>query len=317
MATADVQELLQSYGYDIVELIGQGGYAECYKVYSHQYKQFFACKVMLLPEKHKKERQASFQNECDALTNILHPYIIHVYKTIVTETCVILILEYCANGNLYQYVMRNGVYKDVTKLLSHLQMILSAIKYLEENHLAHNDIKPANILIDHYGRLKLADFGLTKRFVDDEVSEDYRGSLAFASPEIVSHQPYNPFKANVWSFGVMVYFLVVGKPPFPTDSIQGFQEKMLQGYYDIPQTIDRMIAKIIKGCLIVDPEKRLTFNDIQRMVEEALGKAKSHTGLPHLSHNYLHKTNQPNSLIFGKRIQKMKTPILRPQSFMI
>ena len=312
--TSLVTDLLNQYGYDILELIGHGGYAECYKIYSRQYKQFFACKVMMLPDKKKVERQLSFQNELDALTSIIHPYIIHVYDTIVTDSVVILILEYCPNGNLYQEIMRNGVYRDTRKLFAHLQMLLSAFEYLEERKMVHNDIKPANVLIDQYGRLKLADFGLTQTFENvNDFSEDYRGSLAYVSPEILSRRPFNPFKANIWSFGVMLYFLVVGKTPFPTDNLASFQEKILRGSYDLPTKIDRTVAKIIKSCLIIDPAKRISFRDIKKMIDDA-SIEKAPATLPRIPNLHLaHPPVHAGSLTFQKLNRKVGR-IVRPKS---
>ena len=317
--TVIATELLNKHGYDVLQLIGHGGYAECYKVYSRKYSQYFVSKVMLLNSSVKKERHNTFQNECNALTSIIHPNIIHVYDIIVDESCVILILEYCSNGNLQDYIIRNGVYKDMTKLFLHLEMILSAFDYLEERKMAHNDIKPSNILIDQYGRLKLADFGLTQKFETiDDISEDYRGSLAYIAPEILHRKPYNPFKANVWSFGVMLYFLVVGRTPFPTDSVASFRERILEGSYVLPRSIDKTVAKIIKNCLILDPEKRISFRDIKNIIDETLpySREKSST-LPQIPHLTVRSAPKNGSTFHHVVARKLRNSTKRrPQSIL-
>ena len=312
-------ELLDKHGYDVLQLIGHGGYAECYKVYSRKYNQFFVSKVMLLNSNVKKERHNTFQNECNALTTIIHPNIIHVYDIIVDESCVILILEYCQNGNLQEFITRNGPYKDMTKLFLHLQMILSAFEYLEERKMAHNDIKPSNILIDQYGRLKLADFGLTQTFETiDDFSEDYRGSLSYVAPELLQRKPYNPFKANVWSFGVMLYFLVVGKTPFPSDSVSSFHERMMQGIYVLPRNIDKTVASIIKSCLVIDPEKRISFAEIKKIIDGKMPynteKSSTLPQIPHITVRSAPKNGASFHPVVGRKFRQ--STLRRPQSIL-
>ena len=267
MTEEDIRTTLAAHGFELISLIGQGGFAKCYKVYSNQYKQFFACKVISLDDK-KLQKQKSFRNECAALVNIIHPNIIHVYKTIDTKSHQYIILEYCPNGDLEMLIRKNGPLTKSGQLYGFLSRIISALIYLEENNFAHNDIKPSNILIDSYYRPKLADFGLSKKvFSENDFSNEFGGSLAYTAPEILCCKPYNPMKADIWSFGVLVYYLSTGTLPFPMNNYQQFKLAVNTGSYSLPLKLDPTIRKIITRTLVVDPTKRIPLQAISDLIE--------------------------------------------------
>ena len=270
MADEDIKGTLLKNGFELVDKIGEGGFASCYKVFSLTYKQFFACKVITLDNK-KESKEQSFKNECDALINFIHPNIIHVFKTINTENHQFIILEYCPNGDLEAYIRKNGPIQDLNKFYIFLSRILSALLYMESHNFAHNDIKPSNILIDNYGRPKLADFGLSKKMLSEhDLSLQFAGSLAFIAPEILSHRPYNPMRADIWSFGVLVYYMALGRLPFAVGNYQDFKKSIAAGSYNIPKSLNPKIALIIRKTLVVDPTKRMSFQEISNLVEEEI-----------------------------------------------
>ena len=265
---SEIREFLNSEGFDIIESIGKGGFAECFKVYSQQYKEYFACKVFDLPEHKKELRSKSFQNEFNALSNILHPNIIHVYKHFITPTKIYLILEYCPNQDLFKHIRKNGPLTNISEIFSCFTMILTALDFLEENHLSHNDIKPSNILIDKYGRLKLADFGLVKFLSEThQLSDNYSGSLAFLAPEVLEHKPFDPIKADVWSFGVTAFVIATGNFPFQMTSKTSLKLSILAGIYKIPDTVDIRVAEIIRKCLNLNPSQRPTFKELILLIQ--------------------------------------------------
>ena len=267
MIDEDIKNTLLENNIDVVSKIGQGGFASCYKVFSQRYKQFFACKVLTLDQK-RESKQQSFKNECDALTNFIHPNIIHVFKTIHTETHQFIILEYCPNGDLEAYIRKHGPISDINQFYMFISRILSALLYMESHNFAHNDIKPSNILIDNYGRPKLADFGLSKKMLSEhDLSLQFAGSLAFIAPEILSHRPYNPMKADIWSFGVLVYYMALGRLPFAIGNFADFKKAIAAGSYDIPLSLHPKISLIIRKTLVVDPSKRMSFQEINNLVE--------------------------------------------------
>jgi len=93
--------------------------------------------------------------------------------------------------------------------------LLSVLKYLHvDKAVIHRDLNPANIMVDNNFNLKLADFGLAKAITQhQQMTNSFVGTLVYSCPEIVSNRAYSE-KADIWSFGCVIYELMKLKPPF-------------------------------------------------------------------------------------------------------
>ena len=270
MSGKSIEMIIKENGYEFVCKIGQGGFAECYKVFSPQYKQFFVCKVVPISTKTGSSGKIVYDNELKTLCKVIHPYIIQVYKAFTTQTHLFLILEFCPNGDFSQYVKAKGPMKNPVQLLTQVSRILDALNYLDEKKIAHKDIKPSNILIDQHGRPKLADFGLASFVEENSLSEDFSGSFAFLAPEVIQRKPHDISKADIWSFGVTLYYLATGQYPFPRRDRNLMVKHVLRGCYDIPNDMNSVIKKLITGALVLDPNGRMSFLQMKNLVTAEL-----------------------------------------------
>ena len=263
----EITRVLDEHGYDLGQFIGRGGFAECYTVISRKYKFTFACKVIQIDTKNQTKLE-SFDNEFNALCQTTHPNIVQIFDKFITDTHVFLVLEYCPNGDLNNFLRKNGPIQEERQMLLALSMMIKALEYLESKKIAHNDIKPGNFLIDQHGRIKLSDFGLTKTLHHEaDLSDDFRGSIAFLAPEVVSFKPYNPLKADVWSFGVTAFLLSTGMYPFTGYNFQTLKTVILSGIFTFPRTIPQSIRTIISKCLHINPAARPTFADLRSIID--------------------------------------------------
>ena len=266
----EVKQALKENGYELFAFIGKGGFAECYDVLSVQYNIHFACKVMSLKGKKGSLALKSFMNEINTLTNVIHPYIMPVYNTFTSNSYLYLILEYCPNGDLHDYVKKKGPFRNDSVLLRYVSAILDSLTYLEQNNIAHKDIKPSNILIDSHGHPKLSDFGLASFIEEDRLSEDFSGSLAFCPPELLQRKPFNPMKADIWSFGVTLYYLATGVYPFSTNALKNLGKHISSVVYSLPENINKVIRHIISQSLCINPDERITFSKMKGLVNDEM-----------------------------------------------
>ena len=125
-----------------------------------------------------------------------------------TLSSLYIFLEYCNWGSLQDLVDRKGPIKPPLLDLYYFQ-ILNALSYCHEKNIAHRDIKPSNILLDSYGRIKLADFGLSRKLEKGEIIHSYGGSRQYMPPEVICRNQVDPFLANIWSLGITFYVMAL------------------------------------------------------------------------------------------------------------
>lgn len=246
---------LDSHGYELMNQIGAGGFASVWLVKSRQYDIIFVAKIIDLQQDTHRNLPDSFESEISALVNIIHPNVISIFDHFTVEDSLFLILEYCSGGTVEDIIRREGKIAP-PQLYTICQEVISALTFCESMGIAHRDIKPSNLLIDKYGRIKLADFGFAQHFQHSELSRRFTGSLPFMPPEVLKLNPYDPIKADIWSLGITFYLMATGavpwKPKSPTHLAMLISTKDLE----FPPYIDPDFARIVTAMLTVNPKER-------------------------------------------------------------
>ena len=243
---------LESQNLKFIDYIGRGAYGSIFLVYSVQYNQNFALKKVPT----KKFRQS----EVDCMRVIDNPLIVPLYNYYYFSEYVYLLMEYCPSS-LDRELKRTGPLIG-KQLLQTTLSILNAIKCCHDNKVAHGDIKPSNFLIDVYNRLKVCDFGLSSVIQHDSLCKLFGGSLAFIAPEVLLKKPYDPFKADIWSVGVTLFFLATNHFPWKIDSEQTVTECITSGCADYSRVPEREYAILISKCIKLDPMQRPSIDEL-------------------------------------------------------
>ena len=122
----------------------------------------------------------------------------------------------------------------------------------------HRDIKLDNILLDGKGRVKIADFGVSKTVKRGEVMFEQSGTPAYIAPEIIKNEGYKGFKADLWSAGVVLFALLFGTVPFKANNMKDLHQQILQARYNMKEEVSEEAKNLIRGLLNTDPKKRLS-----------------------------------------------------------
>ena len=256
---------LKKHGYDIGANIGHGAYGQVYLVTCSKYQnQVFACKIMEQRNGDYKERIImSFEAEVDSLKQLYHPNIVNTYDYFQEEQFLYIISEYCSGGDLMTLTQRKP---DIimANIFKYTEQILSALAFIHSNNIAHLDIKPPNIFLDSYGRLKVADFGLATVCQPGEKRNRICGSALFLPPEMLRKQEYDPFKADVWAFGLTIYFIVTKSIPWANMEVSKALQIIEAFHPDLPKNCHPAVRALINQCLTINPNLRPTIVDIQR-----------------------------------------------------
>ena len=209
--------LLDSY--DVIYEMGSGAYSKVYEVKHKISGQIRACKYIKKKD-FKKEDIERFKKEIEILKKSDHPNIVKLYEVFETENSFYLIMEKCNGGNL-SYKIEQRINTQILfdeKILSEVfGQIASAIKYCHDLGICHRDLKPENICFLNMGDMenntvKIIDFGLGKMQDIGMKLKTLVGTLLYMPPEVLKNN-YSE-KCDIWSMGVILYFLIAGVPPF-------------------------------------------------------------------------------------------------------
>ncbi|XP_048050689.1 mitogen-activated protein kinase kinase kinase 13 isoform X3 [Megalobrama amblycephala] len=159
----------------------------------------------------KKVRE---QKETDIkhLRKLKHPNIIS-FKGVCTQApCYCIIMEYCAQGQLYE-VLRAGRKITPRLLVDWASGIASGMNYLHLHKIIHRDLKSPNVLVTQNDGVKISDFGTSKELSDKSMKMSFAGTVAWMAPEVIRNEPVSE-KVDIWSFGVVLWELLTGEIPY-------------------------------------------------------------------------------------------------------
>ncbi|THH10496.1 hypothetical protein EW146_g8351 [Bondarzewia mesenterica] len=234
--------------YVLVGDLGKGSFATVYKGYHEETRVEVAIKTVSRSSLSTKLLE-NLQSEIYILKSLSHRHITRLIDIVSAERNIYLIMEYCAGGDLTNYIKKRGRVEGLEYIpepgaapqyyphprtgglmeivvRSFLRQLARALKFLRQRNLIHRDIKPQNLLLkpaseEELGRghplgvpiLKVADFGFARSLPNAMMAETLCGSPLYMAPEILSFQKYDA-KADLWSVGAVLYEMSVGKPPF-------------------------------------------------------------------------------------------------------
>ncbi|CAG9316934.1 PRKAA2_3 [Blepharisma stoltei] len=217
-------------------------------------------KRRVLVEKHMISK---VKREIRVLKSFHHPHIIRLYDVITTPTCIFLVMECLPGGELYNLLDRNGrLPEDQARL--YFQQIISGLDYCHTYRVVHRDIKPENILLDQFGNIKIADFGLSNLMPDGDYLKTSCGSPNYAAPEIISGNRYCGPEVDIWSAGVVLFALLAGHLPFDDSSIPSLFAKIKAASFNMPYHFSDAVKDLIIRMLKPDPIARITINQIKK-----------------------------------------------------
>ena len=208
--------------YEVLSKLGQGGFGAVYLVYDNEKEVRKALKVM--PEAVACDREAmdSLKQEAMTMGRLKHPNIVKLYGFNVKGPVKYIAMEYVEGKNLSELKVaypEGKIPEDTVKKIA-LQ-IAKILSYAHLEKVIHRDIKPQNILISKAGKVKLMDFGISETIrtsMSRVENSSSAGTIVYMSPEQIVGKNVGR-EADVYSFGVMLYELLNGKPPFHSGDI--------------------------------------------------------------------------------------------------
>ena len=205
--------------YRIMEQLGQGGMATVYKAYHAALDRYVALKV-LHPAFHQDQSfTMRFQREARVVARLEHPNIVPIYDYSEHEARPYLVMKYI-EGDTLKARLNQGPLTAV-EIERVVNSVGSALAYAHRQGILHRDVKPSNVMIAADGTMYLADFGLARIAEAGEStmsSDSIMGTPQYISPEQAMGKKDLDAGTDIYSFGVMLYEMVVGQVPFSADT---------------------------------------------------------------------------------------------------
>src|SRR5512140_1147370 len=237
--------------YRIIEQLGQGGMATVYKAYHASLDRYVALKV-LHPAFHQDQTfTMRFQREARVVARLEHTNIVPIYDYAEHEGRPYLVMKYIEGDTLKARLMKGPL--TTAEITNVVESVGAALAYAHKQGILHRDIKPSNVLLGTDGHIWLADFGLARiaQAAESTLSSDMiMGTPQYISPEQAMGDKKLDEGTDIYSFGVMLYELVVGQVPFNADTPFSIIHDHIYSALPMPRAINPKVPEPVERVLL-------------------------------------------------------------------
>ena len=240
------------------QFLGKGGFAKCYEFSCLKNKKLFAGKIITRSSLGKSSAKKRLLREIQIQKSLNHPQIVKLEHYFEDEENIYLLLELCQNQTLSQLLKYRKTLTEIEVQCYTIQLI-NALIYLHDNKIIHRDLKLKNLFLNDKMELKVGDFGLsTKLDFEGERKRKVCGTLNYIAPEMLNGKTGYSYKVDIWSLGVIIYTLIIGKAPFESRDTKTIYRRIKMNNYYFPESIkiSEAAKDLISQILIADPSKR-------------------------------------------------------------
>ncbi len=271
--------------YRIVEALGSGGMAAVYKAYHAKLDRYVAIKMIHESLQQEGNFMARFEREAQIIAKLEHPNIVPVYDFSEYEGKPYLVMKF-VQGRTLGELLEDGPLS-LAEILRIMTAIADALTYAHEQGVLHRDIKPSNIILDERNVPYLTDFGLA-RLVRQGATSLSQGAMIgtpyYISPEQALGQSELDPRTDIYSLGVVLYQLVVGRVPFEGDTPFSIVHDHIYTPLPSPRSINPEVPPAVENVLVKalakDPDARY---ETARAMMDAFRQAVQEAGLVRLS----------------------------------
>jgi serine/threonine protein kinase len=246
--------------FERIRVLGKGAFGKVLLVRNKRNKKIYAMKILKKNHVINKRQVAHTMSERHVLGRSKHPFVVQMHCAFQTVDKLIFVLDYCAGGDLYYHISRNGRLTE-PRCRFYAAELAEALAHLHGRGVVYRDLKPENVMITAEGHVKLVDFGLSKENVRSAVegASSYCGTPEYLAPEVMRDQSKRNYGTAIdwWSLGALMYEMLTGLPPWYSRDRETLFNGIKHGELTFPSYVSMQARGILKNFLCRDPLRRL------------------------------------------------------------
>ena len=264
--------------FEFLHIIGRGGFGKVWSVKSKKTNKHYALKQMSKVKIIDKKSIKSINSERELLSQLYSPFIVNMHYAFQDKEYLYLVMDLLPGGDLRYHISIHKKFSEEQTRFFICGIILS-LEYIHSKGIIHRDIKPENLVLDEKGYIRLTDFGIAKKNLEDNSSET-SGTPGYMSPEVINSKNHS-FPADYFALGVIGYEFMKGNRPYKGKNRKEIKEQMnerqaqitlkeiIKNNYENVENINegenwsKESIDFINKLLIRNPEERLGFGGVQ------------------------------------------------------
>jgi eukaryotic-like serine/threonine-protein kinase len=274
--------------YKLLDLLGTGGMSSVYLAEHTLMQRRVAIKILPKNRVEDTSYLARFHREALAAAQLDHKNIVRAYDIDNQDKTHFFVMEYVEGRDLQQIVKTEGPL-DYIPAADYIRQAAEGLAHAHKAGLIHRDVKPANLLVDRKGVVKVLDLGLARFTEEDKASltvafdENVLGTADYLAPEQAIDSHGVDHRADIYALGCTMYFLLTGRPPFPEGTLpqrlMQHQKQMPASIRDFRPDVPIELVDICMKMIAKKPDQRYqTMFDVARWLNSWLatkGKGKA------------------------------------------
>ena len=246
------------------KFLGKGGFARVYEFNCLDTRKVQAAKIICKDQLTKQRRRQKLMSEIKIHKSLSHPNIVDFEHFFEDSENVYILLELCSNQSLSELLRRRKRLAEL-EVQCYMLQIISALTYIHSRNIIHRDLKIGNLFITEKMEIKLGDFGLASKLdYEGQKRKTICGTPNYIAPEVLDSKAGHGLEVDIWALGVILYTLLIGRPPFETNDVKKTYNLIKMNAYSFPDqvSISQEAKSLITQILKSDPSRRPSLHEI-------------------------------------------------------